>query len=212
MAVLHRVIQIGETVVNFGIFTGEKPKISRLMKVRTERLPWQRARIAFRREVLLDFTPELAALERLPYALEGAIAFTRRELGGTASKGAVRAETAAPRAVPVVDAEVDVAGDGKSSARPTVATGVVTSAGMVKVTPTGRDPYRVFQIVVSEGASRAIFTGVDLLEKFNSDVFGMHDRIHIEKIKESFSVESGGKKKKREKNTYQIVVLERAQN
>ena len=212
VATLHHVVQIDDAVVNFGIYTGDAPRISRLIKVRTDRLSWQRARIAFRRDTLPDFTPALAAAMKLPYTLAGAIACTKRDIKGLNSSASAAVEASKVKAIPTVDFDADAADDMKPTARPTVATGVVTSAGTVKVTPTGGKPYSAFQIVVTDGPTRAIFTGVDLQEKFNNNVFGMHDRIYIQKIREDFEVDVGGRKSKRQKNTYKIEVLEKAQN
>ncbi len=211
-ATAHRVMQIDEAVVNFGIYAGTiNQRITRLVKIRTDRLPWQRARIAFRRYNLADFTPGLAEAAKVPYTFDGAVALTRRDLKGSPAKAVADSVASLPKAMHAMSFDTD-ASDDKPSVRPTVATGVVTSAGMVKVTRTGGKPYSAFQIVVADGSKRAIFTGVDLLEKFNNGDFGLHDRIHIEQIREQFEVEDGARKSKRQKNTYKIEVLERAQN
>ncbi|TBR75405.1 MAG: hypothetical protein EPN64_13270 [Burkholderiaceae bacterium] len=208
----HHVVQIDDAVVNFGHYVnGSSPRISRLVKVKTERLPWQRARIAFRRYKLPDFTPAMAEAVRLPYTLAGAVTLTKTDLKAKPAKASDAHDEIKPRAT-ALDFDSDATDDLKQTARPMVATGIVTSAGTVKVTRAGGKPYSAFQIVVVDGPSRAIFTGVDLLEKFNNNVFGIHDRIHIEKIREEFEIEDRGRKMKRQKNAYKIEVLERAPN
>jgi hypothetical protein len=212
-AARHSVVAFGESIVNFAFYAGATPRITRLLKQKTERLPWQRARVAFARKQMADFTPAMAAHAKLPFTLAGAVELTKLELKGLAS---VQPKMPAPVAkagaatVPAVAAE-GVPATSSFAARPTVATGEVTTAGLVTVTVPGRAPYRAFQITVSDGANGAVFSGVDLQEKFEQGVFGLHDRIHIEKAPVDFAVEADeGTTSKRRKNVYRIEVLQKA--
>lgn len=84
------------------------------------------------------------------------------------------------------------------------ATGRVISIGKRRVTPEGRAPYESFSVVLSTKDGEAVFSGVDLQEKFVKGDFDEGDVVSIAKNTVNYTVEINGKEVKRRKNEFKV--------
>ena len=224
-AVSHELLHSGvirdasTKIIQLSLYGGHNPRIERSLRIPIEKLEFQRINWRFERIALLAYTPEIAQRAGLPFTFEGAKKYSLPDFNDKAHASRRFAEVSSFEVPPAfkpqkVSSLVDTH-DANSSTSPgslTEATGCVTSANSVVVTPEGKASYQSFAVVLKTLTGDVSFQGVDLEEQFKKYHFSIKDHVYIKKASSKFNfTEPGGKTKQRTKNTFEITILKKAQ-
>jgi hypothetical protein len=183
-------------------------RIERTLKTESERMPWMRSAIAYKRTPLVPVTREMAEQAKVQFTFDGAVVLTKKEFMGQKfpKPSKVAIEDAKPSismpAIPVEPASPD-----EPQPQSVEYIGQVVSAGVVEIQPQSGKSYNTFLVaLITKNGDRHELSGVDLREKFQRREFGVNDIVRI--LKKTTAYRKG--EEKRKKNTFEIQILEQA--